>query len=105
MTKGIKTSINQKRELYLNSRSSNDPNLKKYYKSYCKLLQKVIKEAKILKYKKHILTSQNKTKTTWNIVRSETGKIIKKEDITSLSINGMLIQNQQTIASSSTTTF
>ena len=100
MTKGIKTSINQKRELYLNSRNSNDPKLKKYYKSYCKLLNKVIKEVKILQYKKQILTSQNKTKTTWKFVRSETGKIIKKEDITSLNINGMLIQNQQTIANS-----
>ena len=100
LTKGIKTSINQKRELYLNSRNSNDPKLKKYYKSYCKLLSKVTKEAKILQYKKQILTSQNKTRTTWNTVRSETGKKTKKEDITSLSINGMLIQNQQTIANS-----
>jgi hypothetical protein len=84
----------------LKSRSSNDPKLKKNYKSYCKLLYKVIKEAKILQYKKLILNSQNKTKTIWNIVRSETGKITKREDITSLSINGMLIQNQQTIANS-----
>jgi hypothetical protein len=51
MTKGIKTSINQKRELYLNSRNGNNPELKKYYKLYCKLLHKVIKEAKILQYK------------------------------------------------------
>ena len=99
MTKGITTSIDQKRELYLNSRSSNDPNLNKYYKLYCKLLHKVIKEARILQYKKHLITSQNKTKTTWNIVKSETEKTIKKEDISSLNINGMLIQNQQTIAS------
>jgi len=100
LSKGIKTSINHKRELYLSSRNSNNPKLKEYYKLYCKRLSKVIREAKILHYKKQILTSQNKTRTTWNIVRSETGgkKKTEKEDITSLNINGMLIQNQQTIA-------
>ena len=100
MTKGIKISINHKRELYLNSRNSNNTKLKEYYKSYCKLLSKVIKEVKRLQYRKQILTSQNKTRTTWNIVRSETGKRIGKEDITSLNINGMLIQNQQTTTNS-----
>jgi hypothetical protein len=33
-------------------------------------------------------------------VRSKTGKKTDKEDITSLNINGRLIQNQQTIANS-----
>ena len=54
MTKGIKTSIYKKRELYLNSRNSSDPKLKKYYKLYCKQLNKVIKEAKFLHYKEQI---------------------------------------------------
>jgi predicted phosphoadenosine phosphosulfate sulfurtransferase len=73
MSKGLKISINHKREIYLSSRNSKNPKLKEHYKSYCKLLLKVIKEAKILHYKKHILTSHNKTKTTWNIVKSKTG--------------------------------
>jgi hypothetical protein len=72
--KSIKISINHKRELYLNSRSSNNPKLKEYYKSYSKRLSKVIRETKILQYKKQILTSQNKTRTSRNIVRSETRK-------------------------------
>jgi len=93
LTTGIKISINHKRELYLNSRNSNNLKLKEYCKSYCKRLSKVIREAKILQYKKKILASQNKTKTTWNIVRSETIKKKGKEDITSLIINGRLIQN------------
>jgi vancomycin resistance protein YoaR len=100
LTKGIKISINHKRELYLNSRSSNNPKLKEYYKSYSKQLSKVIRAAKILQYKKQILTSQNKTRTTWNIVRSETRKKIGKEDITLLKIYGMLTHNQQTTADS-----
>ena len=52
MTEGIKISINHKRELYLNSTNSRNPTLKAYYKLYCKLLSKVIREAKKLQYKK-----------------------------------------------------
>jgi hypothetical protein len=100
MKKGIKISINYKRELYLISRNSKNPKLKQYYKLYCKLLSKVIKEAKILQYEKQISASYNKAKTTWNIVKSETGKKIRKEDISLLNINGKIIQNKQIMANS-----
>jgi len=73
---------------------------KEHYKSYCKFLSKVIKESKILQYNKQILTSYNKTSTTWNIVKSETGKKRGREEISLLNINGKQIQNQQTIANS-----
>jgi hypothetical protein len=98
MAKGIKIAINYIRELHLISRNSKKPKLKKYYKLYCKLLSKVIKEAKILQYEKQISTSHNKTTTVWNIVKSETGKKIRKEDISLLNINGKIIQNQQILA-------
>jgi hypothetical protein len=52
MSKGLKISINYKRELYLSSRNSKNPQLKERYKLYCKLLSKVNKEAKIVQYKK-----------------------------------------------------
>jgi len=91
MSNGIKKSTSHKRELYLCSRNSKNPNLKEYSKLYCKLLSKVIKEAKILPYKKEILTSYNKTRTTWNIVKSETGKKRGKEKISLLNVNGKLI--------------
>ena len=58
----------------MKSRNSNNPKLKEYYKLYSKRLSKVIREAKILQYRKQILASQNKTKTAWNIVRLETRK-------------------------------
>ena len=74
LTTGIKTSIKNKRELYMKSRNSKNPKLKEYYKLYSKRLSKFFREAKILQYRKQILASQNKTKTTWNIVRSETRK-------------------------------
>jgi hypothetical protein len=100
MTKGIKISISHKRELYLIIRNSKNPKPKQYYKLYCKLLLKVIKEAKILHYNKQILTSHNKTRTISNIVKSETGKKLRKEELSLLNINGKPIQNQQIIANS-----
>ena len=42
LTAGIKTSCNNKRKLYLLYRESIDPNLRIYYKNYCKILCKVI---------------------------------------------------------------
>ena len=100
MTKGIKISINHKRELYLSSRNSKNPKSKELYKLYCKLLTNIIKEAKILQYEKQISTSHNKTRTIWKIVKSETGKKRGTEEISLLNINDKLTQNQQTIANS-----
>jgi len=51
ITKGTKTSFNQKRELYLTARDSNEMEHKLYYKHYCKILSNVIKEAKKYCYK------------------------------------------------------
>jgi hypothetical protein len=41
---------------------------------YCKILSKVIKEAKRNNYNSQILESNNKIKTTWEIVKVESGK-------------------------------
>jgi len=46
ITKWIKTSCNRNRELYLKARDNNEMEHKLYYKHYCKILSKVIKEAK-----------------------------------------------------------
>jgi hypothetical protein len=46
ITKWIKTSCNQKRELYLKVRDSNGTEHKLYCKQYCKMLRGVIKETK-----------------------------------------------------------
>jgi len=50
LTTGIKTSCNNKRKLYLLCRESNDPNLRKHYTGYCKLLTKAITLAQKLYY-------------------------------------------------------
>jgi hypothetical protein len=46
LTTGIKTSCTNKRKLYLLHRKSNDPELKIYYKNYCKIPTKCIILAK-----------------------------------------------------------
>jgi lipoate-protein ligase A len=74
MAHGIKISCRHKRELCVTLMNSNDPNLKHYYKIYCKILSDVIKAAKKLHYNRLISNSNNKMKTTWSIIKSVTGK-------------------------------
>jgi hypothetical protein len=62
------------------SRNSNDPNLKSHYELFYINLINVIIETKIANYKKPILNSDNKMKTTWNIIKSEIGRKVKKKD-------------------------
>ena len=93
ITKGILTSINNKRELYLRCRNSNNLKLKNYYKSYCKLLTKIIRQAKTLHYRNLILKSDNKSRTVWNIVKSHTGKKIIKDEMSIIGINGVPMHN------------
>jgi hypothetical protein len=71
ITKGIKTSCNRKRELYLKAHDSNELEHMVYHKHYCKTLYKVTKETKKLYYKDIIPKSKNKMKTTWNIIHKE----------------------------------
>jgi len=41
---------------------------------YCKILVKVIKEAKRITYGKRILKSNNESKSTWNVISELLGK-------------------------------
>ena len=102
MTSGIKTSCKHKRELYLICRDSNDPKLKRHYKLYCKILSKVILEAKRSNYKHQILRSNSKIKTTLEIVKTVSGKNINKNnirDIQEINVEGNSTENRQIIAS------
>jgi hypothetical protein len=74
ITHGIKISCKHKRLLYLCTRNSEDISLKKYYKQYCKILAKVIKEANMYTYNNRIHKSTNKIQTTWNIIKKETNR-------------------------------
>jgi hypothetical protein len=64
LTQGIKISCINKRKLFLNSRNSNDCEIKNYYNKYCKVLVDVIKLAKKIHYNNLLVNSSNKTKTT-----------------------------------------
>jgi hypothetical protein len=76
----IKKLCQNKEYLYLLSKSNSDSKLKKYYKSYCKHLTLTIKEAKRNWYNNQILTSNNKNKTIWKIIKTEPNKQNKSED-------------------------
>jgi hypothetical protein len=70
----IKIKCNVKRYLYLISRNSNDPNIKSYYKAYCTSLAGDIIKTKCLYYNKQILNSNDRIKSTWNVVNALTGR-------------------------------
>ena len=55
------------------TRNNNDIQLKEYYKRYNKILTQVIRIAKILHHNNQIIHSNNTIKTTWNIIKNETG--------------------------------
>jgi exonuclease III len=98
LTKGIKISCNRKRELYLKAKDSKEIKHKLYYKHYCTILSKVIKEAKKLHYKDAITNSKNKMKTTWNIINKEKGNLTSENKIKSLRIINHTVHNQISIA-------
>ena len=72
ITAGIKKSCNNKRYLYMRCRESKELRHKIHYKKYCKVLSAVIRDAKQKYYNTVIQKSNNKTRATWNIVKSIT---------------------------------
>jgi hypothetical protein len=56
------------------------------YIKCCKILSRDIKEAKRQYYCRLIVKSDNQIKTTWNIIKHETGKLHLTEQIPSLLI-------------------
>jgi hypothetical protein len=73
ITKGILNSCKRKKELYLLIRNNNNTQLKELYRRYNKILTRVIRAAKILHHNNQIIHSNNTIKTTWNIIKNETG--------------------------------
>jgi hypothetical protein len=97
ITKGIKISSTHKRDLYLLSRSSNNPIIKDHYKNYSEVSSDVIKAAKRLCYNNKIVSSTNKMKTIWQIVKTETNTNHKNHNIPLINISDILSDNYQTI--------
>jgi hypothetical protein len=59
-----------------------------------------ITEAICSYYDKLLCNSNNKTSVTWKIVQTETGRTNMNEVITTISVNGNLINNSQLISDS-----
>jgi len=103
ITTGIKTSCQHQKELYLISRDSNNSKLKEHHKSYCLILSKVIKAAKQLYYNNKTLKSNNKIKTTCDIIKMETYKNRTNKGTQLVNIDGNLITNQNQLQTLSIT--
>jgi hypothetical protein len=99
ITKGIQTSCAKKRELFCRCReNSNNYQIKKHYKTYCKILKQVINEAKKQSFHQQIATSTNKIKTAWKIVKENSGNICPDGSITKMKYRGMLLDDPTEIA-------
>ena len=98
ITSGIKTSRKHKRELFLLIRNDNNPAMKHYYKKYCKILTQVIKEARRMTLSKRILKSNNKSKTTQNVINELLSKQRPSQDIREIIIRKEHLRNQHNIA-------
>jgi Notch-like protein len=98
ITRGIRISCNNKRILYLSCRNSNDKNLKNRYKRYSQTLSNVIKAAKKIYNDEIISKSKNRTKTTWEIIKKETGKCKRHNSIEALMNKNTMVNNPQEIA-------
>ena len=98
ITKKIKVSCKRKKELFVLCKISNNHNLKLYYKKYCLVLTRVIRNAKKLHYNNIILRSKNKIKSTWKIINSEKGITHQNTSIPLLELDDKLVTNQHKIA-------
>jgi hypothetical protein len=67
ITQGKQTFYKHKRNIYIYSRNSNDPNARAFYIKYRKILNNVIKVAKKQHYSR-LRAKSDDNKKTWNIV-------------------------------------
>jgi hypothetical protein len=81
ITPGIRILCRHKRDLYIACKNTKNSTLITCYKNYSKILANVIKTAKKLTYDKYISNSENKLKTTWQIINSETGHAVKLDAV------------------------
>jgi hypothetical protein len=87
LTHDIKISCANKKKLYEIFKYSKDPRFNSYYKKYCKILTSTIEASKRKHHDNLISKSINKTKTTWNIVKTITNERNSQNKIASMNIN------------------
>ena len=69
-----------------------------HYKLYCKILKRVINEARKQSFHKQITTSTNKIKTAWKIVKETLGNTSPDGSITKIRCRGTLTDDPTEIA-------
>jgi hypothetical protein len=84
ITTGIRVSCERKKFLYSSLIKEGNPAFKDYYSNYCKILKKVIVNAKKMAYDNVISKSHNNLNSTWKIINSETGRLIKPNNFLDL---------------------
>ena len=94
----LKPLVYRKENCTQHAETVKNPHVKRYYKRYCNIPSKVIKEAKKCHYDNQIKHSANKNKTTWDIVNKETHRKTHSTNIKSLNIDGITTDNQQLTA-------
>jgi len=105
LTTSIKISCANKRKLYHTYRYSNDFTFKLYYKKYCKILSSTIVAAKKKHYDELAQKSNNRTKMTWNIVKTITNNSGKSNKLITLNTNNYPNNDPITITNAFNTYF
>jgi exonuclease III len=99
ITSGIRVSCQHKRMLHEARHVSACPLLEAHYKTYCKILKKVITAAKRMANDRYISGAVNKSKAVWGVVRREIGQQKKycSENI-KLDTGGTLVYDPSQVA-------
>lgn len=97
LTKGIKISLINKREMNKAAKQSRNILLIERCKKYSKILKKVIKASKKSLNDRKIRKAENKVKVTWDIIKNESGRKQTKHPIQEIKVNGKSISDRQTI--------
>lgn len=78
LTKGIKISCKNKRQLKILKSQANSDILNNYYKTYVKMLKTAVNVSKKNQYINRMKATKNISKTMWQIIKERTNKINKK---------------------------
>lgn len=97
-TSGIYKSRAKLYELYGMKQYNFDPVFIQYVRDYSKIFKKTCFAAKSLYLSNKIKQSENKIKTTWNVINSETGRIKLKDNNYELNIKDNIISNNTDVA-------
>jgi len=79
ITTRIKISCNSEKFLYIMSKTTNCSEIKVHYIQYCSVLEKIIRKAKEMYFSELLSSSENKSKTSWNIISNEIGMASSKK--------------------------